>query len=214
MDPAVATQLVVNEMGKDKAKRAGVRTIQAKVAFHASTHISRDRSLLQISSQTSCIPMIPKDNKPGPSSCSRNEAFSNFKAWKPWGGDELLAFMSAKFSGQAQAAYDTLTITQLTMENVWDQSLYKVPAAPEIILVTTRIVFVIYWLHNDLRQARSPASSLNSQSETQMAQKADRTSIINIPKIFKHEIQEKKVSRKKIIKIFLSPKSHLVGPAK
>ncbi|KAJ7588452.1 hypothetical protein C8J56DRAFT_785885, partial [Mycena floridula] len=77
-------------------------------------------------------------NKPGPSSCSHNGAFSNFKAWggenlmpildlsiireikEAMGGDELLAFTSAEFSGQAQAAYDTLTITQLTMENVWD----------------------------------------------------------------------------------------------
>ncbi|KAJ7575611.1 hypothetical protein C8J56DRAFT_1032388 [Mycena floridula] len=65
-------------------------------------------------------------NKPGPSSCSHNEAFSNFKAWggenflmpdlsiireikEAMGGDELLAFKSAEFSGQAQAAYDTLT---------------------------------------------------------------------------------------------------------
>ncbi|KAJ7574148.1 hypothetical protein C8J56DRAFT_803433, partial [Mycena floridula] len=78
-------------------------------------------------------------NKPGPSSCSHNEAFSNFKAWggenflmpipdlsiireikEAMGGDELLAFTSAEFSGQAQAAYDTLNITQSTMENVWD----------------------------------------------------------------------------------------------
>ena len=36
------------------------------------------------------------------------------------GGDALLEFTSAEFSAHAQAAYDTLDITNLTIENVWN----------------------------------------------------------------------------------------------
>ena len=36
------------------------------------------------------------------------------------GGDALLEFTSAEFSARAQAAYDTLDITNLTIENVWN----------------------------------------------------------------------------------------------
>ncbi|KIK59296.1 hypothetical protein GYMLUDRAFT_60215 [Collybiopsis luxurians FD-317 M1] len=39
---AQAEQLVLNEMSKDPAQRAGVRTIQARVAYHSSTHLARD----------------------------------------------------------------------------------------------------------------------------------------------------------------------------
>lgn len=80
-----------------------------------------------------------KDNdKIGPSGMSRNEAFSLPEQWggrncllpvdvdvireikAKMGGDALLEFTSAEFSACAQAAYDTLDITNLTIENVWN----------------------------------------------------------------------------------------------
>jgi hypothetical protein len=75
--------------------------------------------------------------KPGPSGMSRNEAFCDFQGWggkdflmpvdlavirhlkEALGGDELLAFTSTEFSVRAQAAYDSLHITKLTMQNAW-----------------------------------------------------------------------------------------------
>lgn len=79
-----------------------------------------------------------KDNeKAGPSGMSRNEAFSLPANWGgrncllevdmtvirelkvAMGGDEILEFVSADFSQQAQAAYDTLGINDLNIENVW-----------------------------------------------------------------------------------------------
>ncbi|KAJ7586525.1 hypothetical protein C8J56DRAFT_1051886 [Mycena floridula] len=42
MNTSAATQLVLDEMGKDQARRSGVRTIQAKVAFNHSTHLPRN----------------------------------------------------------------------------------------------------------------------------------------------------------------------------
>ena len=35
-------------------------------------------------------------------------------------GDELLMFTSMEFAARAQEIYDSLKITNLTMENVWD----------------------------------------------------------------------------------------------
>jgi len=35
------------------------------------------------------------------------------------GGDEILAFVSLEFSEHVQAAYDTLEIVDLNLENVW-----------------------------------------------------------------------------------------------
>ena len=35
------------------------------------------------------------------------------------GGDEILEFVSAEFSQRAQAAYDTLGVVDLNLENVW-----------------------------------------------------------------------------------------------
>ena len=80
-----------------------------------------------------------KDNdKIGPSGMSRNEAFSLPEQWggrncllpvdvdvireikAKMGGDALLEFTSVEFSARAQAAYDTLDITNLTIENVWN----------------------------------------------------------------------------------------------
>jgi len=79
-----------------------------------------------------------KDNdKIGPSGMSHNEAFSLPERWggrncllpvdvnvireirAKMGGDALLEFTSAEFSARAQAAYDTLGITKLTIENIW-----------------------------------------------------------------------------------------------
>lgn len=41
IDLAVAEQLVVDEMGKDFAKRSGVRTIQSRVAHTNGIHLTR-----------------------------------------------------------------------------------------------------------------------------------------------------------------------------
>lgn len=79
-----------------------------------------------------------KDNeKEGPSGMSRNEAFSLPENWggrdcllkvdvavirelkEAMGGDEMLEFVSAEFSQRAQAAYDTLGVVDLDLENVW-----------------------------------------------------------------------------------------------
>ena len=79
-----------------------------------------------------------KDNeKAGPSGMSRNEAFSLPENWggrncllevdveiirelkKAMGGDEILEFVSAEFLQRAQAAYDTLGVVDLNLENVW-----------------------------------------------------------------------------------------------
>jgi len=35
------------------------------------------------------------------------------------GGDDILAFVSFEFSEHVQAAYDTLEIVDLNLENVW-----------------------------------------------------------------------------------------------
>ena len=75
--------------------------------------------------------------KAGPSGMSRNEAFSLPESWggrncllkvdmgvirelkEAMGGDEILNFVSVEFSQRAQAAYDTLKINDLNIENVW-----------------------------------------------------------------------------------------------
>ena len=80
-----------------------------------------------------------KDNdKIGPSGMSWNEALSLPDQWgshncllpvdvnvireikAKMGRDDLLKFTSTEFSACAQAAYDTLGITDLTIENVWN----------------------------------------------------------------------------------------------
>jgi hypothetical protein len=79
-----------------------------------------------------------KDNeKAGPSGMSRNEAFSLPESWggrncllevdmaviaelkEAMRGDGILDFVSAEFSQRAQAAYDTLGVNDLNIENVW-----------------------------------------------------------------------------------------------
>ena len=75
--------------------------------------------------------------KAGPSGMSRNEAFSMPENWggrncllpvdvnmireikEAMGGDALLEFTTPEFSARAQAAYDTLAISELTLANVW-----------------------------------------------------------------------------------------------
>lgn len=83
-------------------------------------------------------PIRKMKEKPGPSGMSRNEAFSMPESWggvnqllpvdvevireikRKMGGDALLAFVSDEFAARAQAAYDTLNIGKLTIENIWD----------------------------------------------------------------------------------------------
>ncbi len=79
-----------------------------------------------------------KDNKKaGPSGCSRNEVFSLPHKYglkddllpidadvvrdikKAMGGDELLQFVPRELSERFEAAYATLGVEKLTMENVW-----------------------------------------------------------------------------------------------
>jgi hypothetical protein len=75
--------------------------------------------------------------KAGPSGMSRNEAFSMPENWggrncllpvnvnvireikEAMGGDALLEFTTPEFAACAQAAYDTLAISELTLANVW-----------------------------------------------------------------------------------------------
>jgi hypothetical protein len=81
--------------------------------------------------------MRTNKSKHGPSGISRNEAFSLRSSWggrncllpvdvkvireikETMGGDALLEFTTAEFSERAQAAYDTLNISQLNAENIW-----------------------------------------------------------------------------------------------
>ena len=81
--------------------------------------------------------MRKDNNKAGPSGMSRSEAFSLPESWggrncllevnmavvrelkEAMGGDEILAFVSAEFSERVQAAYDTLEIVDLNLQNVW-----------------------------------------------------------------------------------------------
>jgi hypothetical protein len=77
-------------------------------------------------------------NKPGPSNMSRNTAFSLPEKWggrncllpvdvevvrgmkEALGGDSLLDFVSQPFAERAQEAYDSLNISKLKFDNVWD----------------------------------------------------------------------------------------------
>ena len=83
------------------------------------------------------VRMRNDNEKVGPSGMSRNEAFSLPESWggrncllevdlavirelkEAMGGDEILEFVGAEFSQRAQAAYDTLGIMDLNLENVW-----------------------------------------------------------------------------------------------
>lgn len=88
--------------------------------------------------------MRKDNNKPGPSGMSRNEAFSMPEQWggrncllpvdvevvreikEAMGGDALLDFVIPEYAAQVQTAYDSLGISELTLENIWHvfQSLY------------------------------------------------------------------------------------------
>ena len=77
-------------------------------------------------------------NKPGPSGMSRNEAYSLPEKWggrnclipvdlsliremkEQLGGPDIMNFTSADFSQRAQMVYDTIQITKLSFQNVWD----------------------------------------------------------------------------------------------
>jgi hypothetical protein len=77
--------------------------------------------------------------KAGPSGCSRNTAFSlheNYglvdcllrisdmsvihKLKEEMGGDALLDFVPPEFGERAEGAYESLSIFELTFENVWE----------------------------------------------------------------------------------------------
>ncbi|KAJ3762218.1 hypothetical protein EV360DRAFT_36154 [Lentinula raphanica] len=82
--------------------------------------------------------MRKNKNKPGPSGKSRDEAFTLHEDWggknflmpvdtsvirsirEAMGGDSILNFVNENFAARAQEKYDTLNITKLTMENVWN----------------------------------------------------------------------------------------------
>lgn len=84
------------------------------------------------------VPMRKNNNKAGPSSISRNEAFFLPQNWGgrncllpvdldvirelkvAMGGDSVLDFVTPEFSERAKAAYDSLNILSLTVENVWE----------------------------------------------------------------------------------------------
>lgn len=85
------------------------------------------------------VRMRRDNNKAGPSGCSRNTAFSlheNYgltdcllripdmsiiqKLKEEMGGDELLEFVWPDFAARCDAAYESLTISELTFENVWE----------------------------------------------------------------------------------------------
>ena len=85
------------------------------------------------------VRMRRDNNKAGPSGCSRNTAFSlheNYgltdcllripdmsiiqKLKEEMGGDELLEFVWPDFTARCDAAYESLTISELTFENVWE----------------------------------------------------------------------------------------------
>jgi hypothetical protein len=77
-------------------------------------------------------------DKAGPSGMARNTAFSFPEKWngrncllpvdvavirqikEVLGGDEILEFVSADFAVRAQAAYESLGISRLKFDNVWD----------------------------------------------------------------------------------------------
>lgn len=84
------------------------------------------------------VHMRKQKEKPGPSGMSCNEAFAMPEKWgghncllpvdvevihqikEEMGGDSLLEFVTYEYSQWAQAAYDTLGVAKLTLENVWD----------------------------------------------------------------------------------------------
>jgi hypothetical protein len=84
------------------------------------------------------VRMRKDKNKPGPSGCSRNEAFSLYHKWggrdcllpvdlnviremkELMGGDELLSFVPVAFANHVKAVYSTLNVEKLSMTNVWD----------------------------------------------------------------------------------------------
>ena len=85
------------------------------------------------------VRMRQDNKKAGPSGCSRNEVFSLHKKYgltdcllqipdmsithklkEEMGGDQLLEFVSPDFAARCDAAYESLAISELTFENVWE----------------------------------------------------------------------------------------------
>lgn len=86
---------------------------------------------------TNATRMRKDKDKIGPSGMSRNEAYSTPESWggqnylipvdvdiirelkEAIGGKDLVAFVSEEFEDRAEAAFGTLGIKALTLENVW-----------------------------------------------------------------------------------------------
>jgi hypothetical protein len=82
--------------------------------------------------------MCRDNSKAGPSGLSRNDAFSLPSRWggkncllpiqnldvirelkEAMGGESLLHFVTPDFAACAERAYEQLSVTELTMQNVW-----------------------------------------------------------------------------------------------
>jgi hypothetical protein len=81
---------------------------------------------------------VRRDKKCGPSGMSRNHAYIFPESWgahdyllpvdtsviselkEAVGGEAILKFSTPEFSVQAEEAYDSLLIANLTLENTWD----------------------------------------------------------------------------------------------
>ena len=100
--------------------------------------------------------MRMNNNKPGPSGMSRNHAFALPEQWggkdcllkiedlsvitelkESLGGEALLAFSTTEFMVCAQNAYDSLDITELTFENVWNVFTAMLPLAFAVDIIHT-----------------------------------------------------------------------------
>lgn len=84
------------------------------------------------------VKMRKDKEKAGPSGMSRDQAFTLYEEWggkdflmpvdvsviqkmkEEMGGDEVLEFVPAPFRSLAEAAYDSLHICELAMDNVWE----------------------------------------------------------------------------------------------
>ncbi|EDR01155.1 uncharacterized protein LACBIDRAFT_333554 [Laccaria bicolor S238N-H82] len=108
------------------------------------------------------------NKKAGPSGCSRNEAFSLHEKYgltdcllripdmsiihklkEEMGGDQLLEFVSPNFAVRCDAAYESLAISELSFENVWELHLANscVPSIIEYVIGYTAMFCVWYYLY-------------------------------------------------------------------
>lgn len=77
-------------------------------------------------------------NKPGPSGGTRNDFFDLHEKWnlrncllevdvdiireikEKMGGDEVMDFVPQEYAAQAQAKFESLDVTKITLENAWE----------------------------------------------------------------------------------------------